>query len=307
VFAAPPNLTAEVFTSLPDRFKMGTRRSKWLEKKGHAAKDSFLEGPSFDRDGNLLVVDIAHGRIFRITPAGEWSLFARYDGEPNGMAIHRDGRVFVTDGANGIVVFDPATAAWQVVCGGSEQGPFKGPNDLTFAANGDIYFTDQGETGYQDPTGCLYRMHADGTGLQRIIGNVPSPNGLLLTEDEHAVLLAVTRDNSIWRVPMRASGEPYKVGKFIQLSGSLGSGPDGMAMDQAGNIAVAHAGFGSVWLFDRFGEPMLRIRSAVGHMTTNAAFGGPEGKTLFITESHSGSVLRAELPVAGRTLYSHSA
>jgi gluconolactonase len=306
VFAAPPSVTADIFTSLPDRFKMGARRSKWLDKKGHAGKDSFLEGPSFDRDGNLMIVDIAHGRIFRITASGEWSLFAEYDGEPNGMAIHRDGRLFVADGANGIVVFDPVSAAWSVVCGRSEQGPFKGPNDLTFARNGDLYFTDQGETGYHDPTGCLYRIPADGSGLLRVLGNVPSPNGLVLTEDEHAVLLAVTRDNAVWRVPMRASGEPYKVGKFLQLSGSLGSGPDGLAMDQAGGLVVAHAGLGSVWLFDRFGEPLLRIRSPVGNMTTNIAFGGPAGRTLYITESNSGSILRAELPEPGRILYSHS-
>lgn len=305
MFAAPPSVTAAVFTRLPEHFRAGARRSAWLDKKGHAARDSFLEGPSFDRAGNLHVVDIAHGRIFRISPAGGWSLFTEYAGEPNGMAIHRDGRLFIADGANGIVVFDPATAAWQVVCGGSAAGPFKGPNDLTFADNGDLYFTDQGETGYHDPTGGLYCLRAGG-GLQRILGNVPSPNGLVLTADGHTVLLAATRDNAIWRVPLRASGEPYKVGKFIQLSGSLGSGPDGLALDRAGNLAVAHAGLGSVWLFDRFGEPVLRIRSPLGHLTTNVAFGGADGRTLYITESDSGTILRTDLTEPGRQLYAQS-
>ena len=305
MFAAPPNVTAEVFTLLPDTFKMGERRSKWLDKKGHPPRDSFLEGPAFDRAGNLYVVDIAHGRLFRITPNGEWSLFAEYDGEPNGLAIHRDGRVFAADGVHGIVAFDPATGDRAVVCGGSDRGAFKGPNDLTFARNGDLYFTDQGETGYQDPTGCLYCLRTDGR-LQRILDYAPSPNGLVLTEDEHAVILAVTRDNAVWRVPMRADGETYKVGKFIQLSGSLGSGPDGMAMDTAGGLVVAHAGLGTVWVFDRFGEPTLRVRSPLGHMTTNAAFGVSDPRNLYVTESHSGSVLRVELPHPGRALYSHA-
>lgn len=306
MFAPPPDITAEVHTRLPDHLKMGDRRSKWLDKKGHAAKDSFLEGPSFDRDGNLYVVDIAHGRIFRITPAREWSVFAQYDGEPNGIAIHRDGRIFVADGVNGIVAFDPRTGRHEVVVGGNGKVPFKGPNDLTFAPNGDLYFTDQGETGYQDPTGCLYRLRATDGVLQCIVDFAPSPNGLLLTEDGHAVLLAVTRDNAIWRVPMRESGETYKVGKMIQLSGSLGSGPDGMAMDAEGGFCVAHAGFGTVWYFDRFGEPMLRIRVPTGHLSTNVAYGGPDNRTLFITESNSGTILSAPMPKPGRRLFSHA-
>jgi len=305
VFAAPPNVTAEVFTTLPDTFKMGERRSKWLDKKGHPPRDSFIEGPAFDRSGNLYIVDIAHGRLFRISPSGTWSLFAQYDGEPNGLAIHKDGRIFAADGVNGIIAFDPATGAHEVICGGSDRGAFKGPNDLTFAMNGDLYFTDQGETGYQDPTGCVYCLRADGR-LQRIVDYAPSPNGLVLTEDGHNLLLAVTRDNAVWRVPMRTSGEAYKVGKFIQLSGSLGSGPDGMAMDTAGGLWVAHAGLGTVWAFDKFGEPTLRIRSPLGHMTTNAAFGGQVNRTLYITESHAGAILKVDLQHPGRVLYSHS-
>jgi gluconolactonase len=306
VFAAPPEVNAEVWTRLPEHLKMGDRRSKWLDKKGHASKDSFLEGPSFDRDGNLYVVDIAHGRIFRIDPARNWTVFTQYDGEPNGIAIHRDGRIFVADGVNGIIAFHPGGGPHEVIVGGTGNGPFKGPNDLTFAPNGDLYFTDQGETGYQDPTGGLYRLRASDGRLQCIVDFAPSPNGLLLTEDGHSVLLAVTRDNAVWRVPMRESGEPYKVGKFIQLSGSLGSGPDGMAMDVEGGFCVAHAGLGTVWLFDRFGEPRLRIRTPTGHLSTNIAYGGPERRTLFITESNSGTILTAPMPRPGRELYSHA-
>jgi gluconolactonase len=306
MFAAPPSVIAEIHARVPDRLRLGDRRSKWLDKKGHASKDSFLEGPSFDREGNLYLVDIAHGRLFRMTPEGEWSVFADYDGEPNGIAIHRDGRIFVADGTNGILAFDPRTAKPELIVAGPGAERFKGPNDLTFAANGDLYFTDQGETGYQDPTGCLYKRHAADGRLQCIVDFAPSPNGLLLSEDEHTVLLAVTRDNAVWRVPMRSNGETYKVGKFIQLSGSLGSGPDGMAMDEEGGFAVAHAGFGTVWCFDRFGEPTLRIRSPVGHLITNVAYGGKDNRTLFITESNSGTVLKVAMTVPGRRLFSHA-
>jgi gluconolactonase len=77
-------------------------------------------------------------------------------------------------------------------------------------------------------------------------------------------------------------------------------------MDEEQNLVVAHAGLGSVWVFSRLGEPIFRIRSPDGILTTNVAYGGPGRKTLFITESHTGTVLRAALPVAGRRLYSHA-
>jgi gluconolactonase len=89
---------------------------------------------------------------------------------------------------------------------------------------------------------------------------------------------------------------------FVQLSGGL-AGPDGLALDEDGNLAVAHAGLGTVWLFSRLGEPVARVKSCAGVMTTNVAYGGADRRTLYITESETGSVLAADMPVAGRPMY----
>jgi len=99
---------------------------------------------------------------------------------------------------------------------------------------------------------------------------------------------------------------PCKVGMFIHLSGGLG-GPDGLAIDTAGNLAVAHIVLGTVWLFSRLGEPLARINSCAGLATTNLAYGGKDNKMLYITESESRSVLIAQLDVSGRTMFSHMA
>lgn len=65
----------------------------WSSTQLHGAHAPvFLEGPSFDRDGNLWVADIPWGRIFRIDPKGGVELAAEYDGEPNGLKFHADGR-----------------------------------------------------------------------------------------------------------------------------------------------------------------------------------------------------------------------
>jgi gluconolactonase len=299
VFAAPPVLKTEVFARVPDSLRayQNPRQQSGVER------DCFIEGPSFDRDGNLYIVNIPYGQIFRITPQGDFTIVTTYDGEPNGLKVHRDGRLFIADHKQGLMVCDPRGGGKvETFLDRPRRERFKGLNDLVFAHNGDLYFTDQGETGMHDPTGRLWRLRRDGR-LQLLLDNVPSPNGLVLTPNESILYLAVTRGNAVWRVPLHPDGTVGRVGIFIQLSG--GMGPDGMAIDADGNLAVCHVGMGSVWLFSRLGRPLYEIPSCAGHATTNAAYGGPDGRTLYITESETGTVLQARLDVAGLKMFSH--
>jgi gluconolactonase len=302
-FRPPEDVATEVFVRLPENLRIKNRRSGWAFGKGHDFLHSFLEGPSFDRAGNLYVVDIPYGRILRVSPSGEWSVVSEYDGWPNGLKIHRDGTIFIADHRRGILRLDPATGAVTPILEHVRREGFKGTNDLIFASNGDLYFTDQGQTGLQDASGRVFRLRTDGQ-VDCLLQNVPSPNGLVLSVDEKLLFVAVTRANQIWRLPLHADGTTSKVAAFITLSGGL-AGPDGLAIDESGGLAVAHCGLGSVWLFDRLGEPLYRIRSREGLSTTNLAFGGTDGKTLYITESDSGTILTARLKVAGQTMYSH--
>jgi gluconolactonase len=302
-FHPPGEIETEVFARLPDKLRVKGRRSGWAFGKGNDHLHSFLEGPSFDREGNLYVVDIPYGRILRISPQAEWTVVAEYDGWPNGLKIHTDGRIFIADHLRGLMQLDPRTGAVTPILEGVRREGFKGLNDLIFAGNGDLYFTDQGQTGLQDQSGRVYRLRVDGQ-IDCLIDNVPSPNGLVLTTDDKTLLVAVTRANQIWRLPLHADGTTTKVMAFITLSGGL-TGPDGLALDEEDGLAVAHCGLGTVWLFSKLGEPLWRIRSREGLSTTNLAYGGPDRRSLYITESESGSILRAHVPVAGRTLYSH--
>jgi gluconolactonase len=59
---------------------------------------------------------------------------------------------------------------------------------------------------------------------------------------------------------------------------------------------------GSVWVFSPIGEPLYRVRTPTGLMSTNIAFGGPDNRDLYITESASGHIMRARLPIAGAPL-----
>ena len=154
---------------------------------------------------------------------------------------------------------------------------FKGLNDLTFASNGDLYFTDQGQSALEDPSGRVYRLRAGGE-LDLLFKGLEGPNGLVLNRQENILYVAVTRTNRIISIPLRPSYKGIsKAGIFIQLSGSP-TGPDGMALDEDGNLVIVHAGFGTVWVFSALGEPLYRIKSCAGMRTTNVAYGGPRSQ-----------------------------
>jgi gluconolactonase len=294
---------ARSFTSLPVRFR-NKQRTAWSDpNRAGAAVDSFLEGPSFDRDGNLWCVDIPFGRIFRISPKGEWDLAAQYDGWPNGLKIHKDGRIFIADYKKGLLVLDPRTGRLEPLLESAFSESFKGLNDLHFAENGDLYFTDQGQSGIADPTGRVWRLRAEGRNageLQRLVDNAPSPNGITLNTKNTQVYVAITRAQQIWRLPLMEGGTPSKTGVAIQLSGGH-AGPDGIEMDAEDGLVVCHLGVG-VWRFDANCLPTHLVHAGSAHrLMTNVAF---QGKTLYITDSLNGEILAAEMPVEGKKLFS---
>jgi len=302
-FAPPRRVETSVFTRLPERFRK-PRSSAWADaNRAGQPVDCFLEGPSFDRAGLLYVTDIPFGRIFRVDPTGEWEQIAEYDGWPNGLKIHSDGRIFITDYKRGLMLLDPASGSVTPFLETVGSEGFKGVNDLVFGRSGTLYFTDQGQTGMHDPTGRVYRLGPDGR-LTCLINTVPSPNGIVVDADETFLLVSVTRANQIWRVPLHPSGLTLKASIFAHLHGGT-SGPDGLALDTTGGLLIAHAGFGTIWRLSARAEPLDRVVSCAGFATTNLAFGGPGNTSIFITESETGSLLRADMPEPGLPMFSH--
>lgn len=176
---------------------------------------------------------------------------------------------------------------------------FKGPNDLVFDKAGNLYFTDQGQTGMTDQTGKVYRLSPEGR-LDTLIDNGISPNGLVLSPDEKVLYVAMTRQNSVWRLPLHSDGTTSKVGIFFQSFGT--AGPDGLAVDEEGSLFICHPSLGSLFVVNSDGTPKARIVSGTdGINLTNCCFGGSEGKTLYITDSLEGNVQCVEWHCRGAT------
>src|SRR6476659_6488288 len=298
----PPKLIpTQIFSAMPDEFRRKVR-TEWADaNRPGAATDCFIEGPSFDPSGNLYIVDIPFGRIFRVTPDKKWSLVVEYDGWPNGLKIAGDGRILVADYRQGIMELDARAGRMQKVLTSRNSESCKGCNDLHIASNGDIYFTDQGQTGLHDPTGRVFRLSPNGR-LDCLVDTGISPNGLVLDPTETVLFVAMTRDNAVWRLPFMKDGSVSKVGRFCSTFGA--SGPDGLTMDKAGRLFVAHASLGHVFVFASNGELIARIKSCAGASCTNVAIGGNNGDRLYVTESATGTVLIADISVLDSPLRS---
>src|ERR1700752_583910 len=291
----PPRLIeTQIFSAMPAEFRRSVR-SDWADaNRPGAPTDCFIEGPSFDADGNLYIVDIPFGHIFQISPDRKWTLVVEYEGWPNGLKIDAAGRILVADYRHGIMECDARAGRMLPVLSARNSESFKGCNDLHIAGNGDIYFTDQGQTGLHDPAGRVYRLRTNGE-LNCLIDTGISPNGLVLDPSESVLFVAMTRDNAVWRAPFMKDGSVSKVGRFCSMFGP--SGPDGMTMDSAGRLFVAHASLGHVFVFAANGELIARIKSCAGGSCTNVAIGGTKRDRLTDTKDVTSTVLVADISV----------
>ena len=255
----------------------------------------FPEGPAFDRDGNLFVVNVDTGVICKVSSEGSIETFVNTGGAPNGAKFHLNGDLYVADRRRGVLVISPSGNIRVVV--DTDQGKrFSGPNDLVFDVNGNLYFTDPHGSSAENPFGRVYRFSSSGE-LTCLASGLAFPNGLVLSRDGQYLFVANTRKNRILRYVLTPPVRSYV---FSQLSG--GWGPDGMAFDVAGNLYIAHYGGGEVIILNPKGEVVERVPVG-GLYPTNVAFGGSARKTLYVTEVETGSVYRFNADHAGLPLY----
>lgn len=289
-----PILTAEPFTALPDALRHQGKPSRWAQmtRPGQPIH-SFLDGGFFDPSGHLWLSDVPYGRVFRITPAGDWDVTHQFNGEPHAMRITPDGRHIIADYSHGLIeISDDDT--YEILDRGLPDQPFLGLSDMAYASDGTLWFTDSGRTSLSDPRGRVYCRRPDGE-LHLVLDCVPYSNGIAVTPDGAFVYVAVTRANQIWRFAtnLPETGPPM-VGTFLQLSGGLG--PDGLATNQRGWLAVAQAQAGRAYVFTALGDAIAEIRLPRGLWTTCVAFHPNHPERLFIVDAQYGAVFSADIP-----------
>ena len=292
--AAPLICVAEPFAALPDALHHRGPPSAWarMTRPGQPMH-SFLESAFFDDDRSLWLSDVPYGRVFRIAPDGGWRVEHAYAGAPHAMRILPDGCHLAVDYQHGLVALTGADA-YEVLSTGASDRPFLGLSDMALAPDGSVWFTDSGRSSLSDPTGRVYRLSSEGS-LRLVLDCVPYANGIALSHDGAWVYVAATRANQVWRLSSALPDEgPPMVGAFLQLSGGLG--PDGLATNAWGWLAVAQAQAGRAYVFDALGDPIADVLLPRGLWTTSVAFHPDRPDELTIVDAQHGAVFRQRIP-----------
>ncbi|WP_051235698.1 SMP-30/gluconolactonase/LRE family protein [Marinimicrobium agarilyticum] len=255
------------------------------------------EGPVWI-DGALYFSDFTFeegfpSRVQRLTAEGTLET-AIEDSGSNGLAVDSEGFLMAaTHDAKAISRYELSTGERELIWNEFEGNPFNSPNDLTLTEDGVIYFTDPAFQRAAAPGGQpqtrVYRIAE--SGISVVEADIRNPNGISLSPDEKTLYVAGGGENGVLRAySLTASGtvESHRDLAKIEI-------PDGMAIDCLGNIYVTEHALQRVRVFTPEGEEIAQIQ--VDANITNAAFGGPERKTLYLTGA--GTLWQISLEVAG--------
>lgn len=293
---AAPLFMADPFAVLPDALRHTGPPAPWarMTRPGQAM-DSFLEAAFFDGTGDMWLSDVPYGRVFRLTRDGDWNVEHHIDGEPHAMRIAPDGRRIVVDHRHGLTHLT-GFATFDVLSTGLPDQPFLGLSDMAYAPDGTLWFTDSGRSSLSNPTGRLYCLSTGGD-LRLVLDCIPYSNGICLSPDGAWVYVAATRANQVWRLSSRLpdTGAPM-VGAYLHLSGGLG--PDGLATNTLGWLAVAQAQAGRAYVFDAVGDPLAEVRLPRGLWTTSVTFDPADPTRLFIVDAQFGAVFLCPIPTS---------
>lgn len=284
-------LTASLWTSLPDELRHTGEPSVWAKMtRPGQAMHSFLEAAFFDADGALWLSDVPYGRVFRMTH-GKWEIMHQIDGEPHAMRIAPNGKHIAVDYRHGLIEL-MGQSDFKILRSGGDT-PFLGLSDMAYGPDGALWFTDSGRSSLSDPSGGVYRW-IDGE-LRQILDNVPYSNGICVSPDNAWVYVAATRANQVWKFSTRLpeTGQPM-VGTYLQLSGGLG--PDGLACNAHGWLAVAQAQAGRAYVYDAVGDLIADVRLPAGLWTTSVTFHPDDPYKLIIVDAQFGGVFTCDLP-----------
>ena len=224
-----------------------------------------LEGPAFDREGNLLFVDIYGGRILRLSPDRQLStVYAEKDLHPGGIAIHRDGRIFIAalGAMNEAGYFHAGTVIALDPDGGNRQlivPPEAGyvVDDMVFDNEGGFYFTDFRGTSTR-ATGGVFYVTPDFRAIRPIIPDMCAANGVALSPDGKVLWATEYALNRLHRIELSAPGVIGRHGASVPYH-FTGRAPDSIRTDSAGNVYVAMNWQGRILVLSPNGVPIGQI------------------------------------------------
>lgn len=258
----------------------------------------FPEGPAFDSQGNLWLVELKGEGIVKYTN-GNLQKF-HTGGNPNGIAIDKQDRLWFCDsGKKAIRRFSPENQQIEIIAERVGEEILNKPNDLAFDEAGNLVFTCPGES-RQEPSGYVCVLKKNGE-VKKIATEKYFPNGLAFSEDGKTLIIAETYKHRLWKGDWNTKTcEWTNTQVWAEVGGPIG--PDGMCFDSEGNLYVAVFDTSKIKIVNPLGKIIEEI-SIEGKRPTNCAF-DPSGKLgLVVTEAEKGTLLSIKIGKKGAKLF----
>ncbi len=281
----------------------------------------FPEAPVKLPDGDLLVVEMDPGKgcITRIASDGSTRRQIAHTGRPNGLALDRNGFVWVAETAQRALLKVSLAGECETIATDCDGMPFLFLNDLAFGPNGDVYLTDSGVElealapgGVANPDyrsldydGRVFRIDPRLRTVECIDRGIEFANGIAFGPDG-ALYVAETLTGNIYRYAARGGrvtgGRELFANVIESFDEAVLKGPDGMKFAVDGRLFVCVFGQGDVTVLDPSGAVVERIHTQGGH-PTNLAFGAPGERCIYVTEVDTGSLQLLKVGVDGLPLH----
>jgi gluconolactonase len=253
-----------------------------------------IEGPAVDAQGNLYAVSFGKdGTIGIIDQKDNAQLFVQLpEGSTgNGIRFDRKGFMYVADyTGHNVLKIDPVTKAVSVYAHSDKMNQ---PNDIAIAKSGIIYASDPN---WKDNTGNIWKIGLDGS-VTLLEADMGTTNGIEVSADEKHLYVNESVQRKVWKYDLDTkTGDVKNKRLLIEFPDH---GLDGMRCDEKGNLYIARYAAGEVAVVSPHGTLIERIKLK-GEKPTNLAFGGVDGKTVYVTLQERGAIETFRTERAGR-------
>jgi gluconolactonase len=249
-----------------------------------------IEGPNVDRNGNLFVVNFQKdGTIGKVGPYGNVELYVTlpYGSIANAIMFNADGDMLLADfKGHNILKVNADTRKVSVYC----HAGFTQPNDITINKKGELFASDPN---WKEGTGRIWRIGADKKAVKMVEG-MGTTNGIELSPDEKILYVNESVQRKVWAFDIDEKSNLSNKRLFYEFPDF---GMDGMKCDAEGNLYVTRYDKGTIAILSPDGK-LIREVQMKGKQTSNIIFGGPDGKTCYVTLQDRKCVetFRSEIP-----------
>ena len=236
-----------------------------------------IEGPACDRSGTLFAVNFGEQHtIGKVSLDGEGDLFVRLPGESigNGIRFDRKGMMYVADYTqHNVLKIHPNTREITVH---AHEPTMNQPNDLTIMDDGTLFASDPN---WSDGTGQVWRIDTDGT-VTLVAPNMGTTNGIEVSPDGKQLYVNESVQLNVWVFDIELDKSLSNKRLFRKFDDY---GFDGMRCDVDGNLYITRYSKGTVVKLSPKAEILEEI-DILGEKPSNICFGGPDGRTAYVTE-----------------------